>query len=138
MAKMGRPTKRTPEIEAKVFRALGNGLSRDSASKFAGIGRETLSRWEKRDATFGAKLAEIEAAWELQMVEAATEGIAKQPKLAVDLLERRRPSWNRDAQAAQVAGNQRNTIAPQLVIALCNVPERHVEATQQPQVIDIQ
>ena len=138
MAKTGRPTKRTPEIEAKVFRALGNGLSRDSASKFAGIGRETLSRWEKKDATFGAKLAEIEAAWELQMVEAATEGIAKQPKLAVDLLERRRPSWNREAQAAQVAGNQRNTIAPQLVIALCNVPESHVEATQKPQVIDIQ
>ena len=72
------------------------------------------------------------------MVEAATEGIAKQPKLAVDLLERRRPSWNREAQAAQVAGNQRNTIAPQLVIALCNVPESHVKATEKPQVIDIQ
>jgi len=90
------------------------------------------------DATFGAKLAEVEAAWELQMVEAATEGIAKQPKLAVDLLERRRPSWNREAQAAQVAGNQRNTIAPQLVIALCNVPESHVEFTEKAQVIDIQ
>ena len=72
------------------------------------------------------------------MVEAATEGIAKQPKLAVDLLERRRPSWNREAQAAQVAGNQRNTIAPQLVIALCNVPEKHVEFTNKSQVIDIQ
>ena len=138
MAKTGRPTKRTPEIEAKVFRALGNGLSRDSASKFAGIGRETLSRWEKRDATFGAKLAEIEAAWELSMVEAATEGIAKQPKLAVDLLERRRTSWNKDAQTAQVTANQRNTIAPQLVIALCNVPEKHVEFTQAAQVIDCQ
>ena len=138
MAKTGRPTKRTPEIEAKVFRALGNGLSRESASKFAGIGRETLARWEKRDATFGAKLAEIEAAWELSMVEAATEGIAKQPKLAVDLLERRRPSWNREAQAAQVAGNQRNTIAPQLVIALCNVPENHAKFTETAQVIDTQ
>jgi hypothetical protein len=72
------------------------------------------------------------------MVEAATEGIAKQPKLAVDLLERRRASWNKDAQTAQVTASQRNTIAPQLVIALCNVPEKHVEFTQTAQVIDTQ
>jgi hypothetical protein len=112
MAKTGRPTKRTEDIENKIFRALGNGMSRDSASKYAGIGRETLSRWEKKDATFGAKLEEIESAWELRMIEAATDGIAKQPKLAVDLLERRRSSWNKDAQTAETS-NKRNTIAPQ-------------------------
>ena len=137
MAKNGRPTKRSEEIENKIFRALGNGMSRDSASKYAGIGRETLSRWEKKDATFGAKLEEIESAWELRMIEAATDGIAKQPKLAVDLLERRRSSWNKDAQTAETS-NKRNTIAPQLVIALCNVPESHASITQDAQVIDIQ
>ena len=71
------------------------------------------------------------------MIEAATDGIAKQPKLAVDLLERRRSSWNKDAQTAETA-NKRNTIAPQLVIALCNVPESHASITQDTQVIDIQ
>jgi len=131
MAKIGRPTKRTPEIEAKLERALGNGLSRESASKFAGIGRETLAQWAKRDATFGAKLAEIESAWELRMVEAATNGITKQPKLAVDLLERRRPSWNKETQAAKIASG-RNTIAPALVIALMAAPEK------QAQVIEVQ
>ena len=135
MAKTGRPTKRTPEIEAKIERALGNGLSRDSASKFAGIGRETLAQWAKRDATFGAKLAEIESAWELRMVEAATNGIQKQPKLAVDLLERRRPSWNKDAQTNQLA-NGRNTIAPALIIALMNAPETTTQKAAQ--VIDVQ
>ena len=129
MAKMGRPSKRTPEIEAKLTRALGNGLSRDSASKFAGIGRETLAQWAKRDATFGAKLAEIESAWELRMVEAATNGITKQPKLAVDLLERRRPSWNKETQATKTA-NGRNTIAPALVIALMQAPEKQAKVIE--------
>jgi len=127
MAKIGRPSKRTPEIEAKLTRALGNGLSRDSASKFAGIGRETLAQWAKRDATFGAKLAEIESDWELRMVEAATNGIQKQPKLAVDLLERRRPSWNKETQVAKLASG-RNTIAPALVIALMAAPEKQAQA----------
>ena len=131
MAKMGRPTKRTPEIEAKLERAPGNGLSPESASKFAGIGKETLAQWAKRDATFGAKLAEIESEWELRMVEAATNGITKQPKLAVDLLERRRASWNKDSSASQLA-NGRNTIAPALVIALMSAPEK------QAQVIELQ
>ena len=138
MAKMGRPTKRTPEIEAKLERALGNGLSRDSASKFAGIGRETLAQWAKRDATFGAKLAEIESEWELRMVEAATNGIQKQPKLAVDLLERRRASWNKDSQSGQLATNGRNSIAPALVIALMNAPETNAKRTPATQVIDVQ
>jgi hypothetical protein len=138
MAKMGRPTKRTPEIEAKLERALGNGLSRDSASKFAGIGRETLGQWAKKDATFGARLAEIESDWELRMVEAATNGITKQPKLAVDLLERRRASWNKDSQTALVAANGRNTIAPALVIALMQAPETNAKRTSPAQVIDVQ
>ena len=131
MAKIGRPSKRTPEIEAKLERALGNGLSRDSASKFAGIGRETLAQWARKDATFGAKLATIESEWELRMVEAATNGIAKQPKLAVDLLERRRPAWNKETQAARIASGH-STIAPALVIALMAAPEK------QAQVIELQ
>lgn len=137
MAKNGRPTKKTPEIEAKLERALGNGLSRDSACKFAGIGKETLSRWTKKDAGFGAKLAEIESDWELRMVEAATNGIQKQPKLAVDLLERRRPSWNKDATANQLASG-RNTIAPALIVALMNAPETNAKRTQAAQVLDVQ
>ena len=137
MAKTGRPTKRTEDIENKIFRALGTGMSRDSASKYAGIGRETLSRWEKKDATFGAKLEEIESAWELRMVEAATNGIQKQPKLAVDLLERRRPSWNKEAAANQLTSG-RNTITPALVIALMNAPEANAKRTQSAQVIDVQ
>jgi hypothetical protein len=113
-------------------------MSRHSAAKYAKIDHETLSNWVKRDATFSRECGRAETEFEREMIQAARDGVAKQPKLAVDMLERRVTTWNKDAQTAQVAGNQRNTIAPQLVIALCNVPERHVDFTQTAQVIDAQ
>ena len=132
---MARPTKKTPDIEAKLFKALGNGMSRESACQFAGIQRDTLLNWTKASDRFSAKVDEIESGWELKMIEAATNGITKQPKLAVDLLERRRASWSRD-NTSQVASG-RNTIAPALVIALMQAPEKLASA-KQAQVIELQ
>ena len=132
---MARPTKKTPDIEAKLFKALGNGMSRESACQFAGIQRDTLLNWTKASDRFSAKVDEIESGWELKMIEAATNGITKQPKLAVDLLERRRASWSRDNQSQLASG--RNTIAPALVIALMQAPEKLASA-KQAQVIELQ
>ena len=132
---MARPTKKTPDIEAKLFKALGNGMSRESACQFAGIQRDTLLNWTKASDRFSAKVDEIESGWELKMIEAATNGITKQPKLAVDLLERRRASWSRD-NTSQVASG-RNTIAPALVIALMAAPEKLASA-KQAQVVELQ
>ena len=132
---MARPTKKTPDIESKLFKALGNGMSRESACQFAGIQRDTLLNWTKASDHFSAKVEKIESGWELKMIEAATNGITKQPKLAVDLLERRRASWNRDNQSQLASG--RNTIAPALVIALMAAPEKLANAKPM-QVIDVQ
>ena len=110
-------------------------MSRESACQFAGIQRDTLLNWTKASDRFSAKVDEIESGWELKMIEAATNGITKQPKLAVDLLERRRASWSRD-NTSQVASG-RNTIAPALVIALMQAPEKLASA-KQAQVIELQ
>lgn len=138
MAKTGRPTKRNAETDAEILSCLRLGMSRHSAAKYAKIDHETLANWCKRDATFSRECGRAETEFEREMIQAARDGVAKQPKLAVDMLERRVTSWNREAQAAQATASQRNTIAPQLVIALCNVPEKHAEFTEKSQVIDIQ
>ncbi len=138
MAKTGRPTKRNAETDAEILSCLRLGMSRHSAAKYAKIDHETLANWVKRDATFSRECGRAETEFEREMIQAARDGVAKQPKLAVDMLERRVTSWNKDAQTAQVTANQRNTIAPQLVIALCNVPENHAKFTEAAQVIDCQ
>ena len=54
--KIGRPTKRTPEAEALIIKALGVGLSYEVAADFAGVHRDTLLDWRRKDETFSASI----------------------------------------------------------------------------------
>ena len=135
MAKMGRPTKRNDKTDGEILDCLRLGMSRNSAAKFARIDHETLSRWVKRDATFARECDRAGAEFERGLVEAARDGVAKSPKVAIDLLERRCPSWNKDNTSQLASG--RNTIAPALVIALMQAPEKLASA-KQAQVIELQ
>jgi hypothetical protein len=49
---MGRPTKRTKDIEVTIHKALSVGCSLDNAAWMAGIDPETLRRWRREDPTF--------------------------------------------------------------------------------------
>lgn len=54
--KTGRPSKRTPEVEALIVKALGVGLSYEVAADFAGIHRDTLLAWRRADEAFSASI----------------------------------------------------------------------------------
>jgi hypothetical protein len=49
---MGRPTKRTKQIEETIHKALSVGCSLDNSAWMAGIDPETLRRWRREDPTF--------------------------------------------------------------------------------------
>ena len=53
---IGRPTKRTPEVEAKLIEALSNGATRVAACAYAGITTDTMLNWEKTFSAFSASL----------------------------------------------------------------------------------
>lgn len=57
----GRPSKRTPEVEALILKALGVGLSYEVAADFAGIHRDTLLSWRRADEGFSAAIKEATA-----------------------------------------------------------------------------
>ena len=59
--KTGRPSKRTPEVEALIIKALGVGLSYEVAADFAGVHRDTLLAWRRSDETFSAAIKEATA-----------------------------------------------------------------------------
>ena len=50
--KIGRPTKRTPEIERVILEALSVGCSLANAARIAGIDADTLLLWRKKDPDF--------------------------------------------------------------------------------------
>lgn len=54
--KTGRPTKRTPDVEKLIIKALGVGLSYEVAADFAGIHRDTLLDWRRKDEAFSAAI----------------------------------------------------------------------------------
>ena len=55
---MGRPTKLTSEVEARIVKALKAGNRLSTAARFAGIHPATLHRWLQRGATEGTNPAE--------------------------------------------------------------------------------
>jgi hypothetical protein len=43
----GRPTKRTPEVVAKIAEAIAIGLTDEEASLLAGVNPDTMTEWRK-------------------------------------------------------------------------------------------
>jgi Bacteriophage Sf6, terminase small subunit-like len=52
----GRPTKRTPEAEATIRKALGMGHDWKTASALAGVSDRTVRSWRDQDPEFSAAL----------------------------------------------------------------------------------
>lgn len=59
--KVGRPSKRTPELENVVRRALQRGLSLNRAADLIGVSAETLRRWRSADPDFEAAIKTAQA-----------------------------------------------------------------------------
>jgi len=56
-AKMGRPTKYTPEIAQQVFEYMSQGYSLDGAAGFIGISHDNMYRWAGQYSDFSAALS---------------------------------------------------------------------------------
>ena len=49
----GRPTKRTPEVVARIAEAVAIGLTDEEAALLAGIDPDTMTEWRKHDSRKG-------------------------------------------------------------------------------------
>jgi hypothetical protein len=92
MSAMARPSKRTPECEARLLDALRAGNTRKAACHYAGIGVQTLDDWRDRFRDFRDAIEKAEGDAEVRMVaqiaQAAQTGTWQ---AAAWWLERRRP-----------------------------------------------
>ncbi|HYW87230.1 MAG TPA: hypothetical protein VFB50_05645 [Chloroflexota bacterium] len=90
---MGRPSKRTPEVERRLLDALRAGNTRPHAARYAGIHEDTIVNWMRRSSAFSAAVEKAEA-------DAITRHVANIAKAANDgqwtasawWLERRYPN----------------------------------------------
>jgi len=89
---VGRPTKRTPEREQRLFEALRAGNTRKAACLYAGVGLSQFAEWQERFRDFREAIQKAEADAEVravaQIAQAARDGTWQ---AAAWWLERRRP-----------------------------------------------
>lgn len=88
---VGRPTKRTPEREQRLFEALRAGNTRKAACLYAGVGLSQFAEWQERFRDFREAIQKAEADAEVravaQIAQAARDGTWQ---AAAWWLERRR------------------------------------------------
>jgi len=87
--KRGRPSKDTPARRAAILMALGKGVSRHGAAAIAGIHRDTLAEWEKKDPAFSDAVTRAMDISESVYVELIEEAAKKDWRAAAWMLERR-------------------------------------------------
>lgn len=89
--KIGRPTVRTPTTASKILSALEMGMTRTAAAGAAGISYDTLKRMTVDDPQFEELCKQAEARFEARMTVTVFQGALYDPKLALEVLGRRRP-----------------------------------------------
>jgi transposase len=94
---MARPSKYTPERQARVLEALRAGSSYRDAAEYAGIDQDTLIAWRKRYADFSEAVVAAEASVAIRAVLTIRQAFADGDwKAAAFWLERRRnKEWGR-------------------------------------------
>jgi transposase len=109
---LGRPTKCTPEVRARVCEALSAGNTRSAAAEYAGIGETTFYRWMSEDdpehREFREAVKKAEAIAEVRNVAIISKAAQDTWQAAAWWLERRKPAdWGRRDRVsvdAQVTG----------------------------------
>jgi hypothetical protein len=99
---MPRPSKRTPEREARIFEALRAGNTRKASSAYAGIDQSTFENWMHRFPDFSAAVIKAESDAEIRNVAIIQKAASDTWQAAAWWLERRRSADYR--QRHEVAG----------------------------------
>jgi hypothetical protein len=91
-ALMGRPSKRTPQLEEELLRALRLGNTRTASCQYVGIPLERLERWQRSFVGFRRAVEAAEAAAEVRVVGRLINAVGEGDIAAIKFwLERRRP-----------------------------------------------
>jgi hypothetical protein len=99
-AKVGRPTKFTPEVQQRILLALRAGSHAVVAARFAGVGESTFHSWmadtRRPYQDFRRACETAIAEWEVALAGTILQGARQSPGAALKILERRHPErWGR-------------------------------------------
>ena len=113
------PNKYTVRTVEAILRNVAIGLPESRAAQLAGIHRSTLSEWKRKWGDLSDALARAQAVAQDELYGVVRAGMAKNPRLALEVLERRFPSEWAAHSKHQVAGVMMQTqISPEMLTGL--------------------
>jgi hypothetical protein len=86
------PNKYTVNTVEAILRNVAIGLPESRAAQLAGIHRSTLGEWKKKWGDLSDSLVRAQAVAQDELYGVVRAGMAKNPRLALEVLERRFPS----------------------------------------------
>ena len=108
----------THNVEA-ILRNVAIGLPESRAAQLAGISREPLSKWKGKWGDMRNALAHAEAIAQDELYGVVRKGFAKNPRLALEVMERRWPQDWASHSKHQVAGVMMQTqISPEMLTGM--------------------
>ena len=126
----GRPTKLTPELQAKLCEYLATGCYVCTACALVGISDQTLSNWKQRGAAgeepylgFVDAIKDAEARAEARAVALVQKAMVDDWKAAMTWMERKFPDrWSRN-ERREISGPGGGPVEQQIVFEVVNKPE---------------
>lgn len=112
-------SKYTSQNVEAILRNVAIGLPEGRAAQLAGVSRETLSKWKGKWGDMVQSLAHAEAIAQNELYGVVRKGMAKNPRLALEVLERRFPNDWASHSNHKVAGVMMQTqISPDMLAGL--------------------
>ncbi|GEM_PF-3164894 len=94
----------TPVTVGAILRNLARGLPQESAATLAGVAKKQWWDWKVKHPDLQDSVSRAQALCEEQLLTVVRGGFAKNPRLALEVLERRFASWSQKRDV-QVSGN---------------------------------
>jgi len=115
----GGPNKYNPDTVEAILRNVAIGMPEGRAAQLAGISAGTLTEWKKKWGDMAEALARAAAVAQDELYGVVRQGMAKNPRLALEVLERRFPNEWAAHSKHQVAGVIAQTqISPDMLAGL--------------------
>lgn len=115
----GGPHKYNQQTVEAILRNVAIGMPESRAAQLAGISAGTLSEWKKKWADMREALARAAAVAQDELYGVVRQGMQKNPRLALEVLERRFPSEWAAHSKHQVAGVMMQTqVSPDMLAGL--------------------
>jgi len=113
------PNKYTVRCVEAILRNVAIGLPESRAAQLAGIHRSTLGEWKKKWGDLADSLVRAQAVAQDELYGVVRAGMAKNPRLALEVLERRFPGEWAAHSKHQVAGVVMQTqISPEMLAGM--------------------